>query len=84
MIPSTFTDANDWVVGQTGFGSEVATGDRTGDGSTFAPRIYHVENRVPNGKPAFILDIGSVWNLAGDEWVRLQAAAGLRAGLRPE
>ena len=83
VVPSSFSDANDWVVGQTGFGSEAATGDRTGDGSSFAPRIYHAETRLPNGKPALLLDIGSVGNLAGDEWVRLQAAAALRAGLRP-
>eukprot|EP00969_Alexandrium_andersonii_P159638 7053706-Alexandrium_andersonii.AAC.1 len=29
---------------------------------------YHVETRLPNGKPALLLDIGSVGNLAGDEW----------------
>ena len=38
---------------------------------------------LPNGKPALLLDIGSVGNLAGDEWVRQQAAMALRAGLRP-
>ena len=48
------------------------------------PTIYHVETRLPNGKPALLLDIGSVGNLAGDEWVRQQAAMAIRAGLRPE
>ena len=31
-----------------------------------------------------MLDIGSVGNLAGDEWARQQAAMALRAGLRLE
>ena len=46
--------------------------------------VYHVATRLPNGKPALLLDSGAVGNLAGDERVRLQAAAALRGGLRPE
>ena len=43
-----------------------------------------METRLPNGKPALLLDIGSVGNLPGDEWVPQQAAMAIRAGLRPE
>ena len=39
VIPSTLSDANDWVVGQTGFGSETAAGDRPVDGSPSVPRV---------------------------------------------
>ena len=60
VIPSTFTDANDWVVGQTGFRADATAGDRQVDGNSAVPRIYHVETRLPNGKPALLLDIGSV------------------------
>ena len=83
VIPNTFTDANEWVVGCTGFQRECA-GTRQGESTPTAPMIYHVETRLPNGKPALLLDIGSVGNLAGDEWVRQQAAMAIRAGLRPE
>ena len=83
VIHSTCTDANDWVVGQTGFGADTPAGDRQVDGSSAVPRVYHVETILPNGKPALLVDIGSVGNLVGDEWVRLQVAAALRAGLRP-
>eukprot|EP00969_Alexandrium_andersonii_P361284 15457215-Alexandrium_andersonii.AAC.1 len=44
---------------------------------------YHVETHLPNGKPALLLDVGSVGNLAGDEWARQQAAAALKAGQQP-
>ena len=83
VIPSSFTDANEWGTGSTGF-SHGPAGDRQVEGQVPSPTVYHVETRLPNGKPALLLDIGSVGNLAGDEWVRQQAAMALRAGLRPE
>ena len=83
VIPNTFSDANDWVSGQTGFGRGVV-GDRQVESSPSLPTVYHVETSLPNGKPALLLDIGSVGNLAGDEWVRQQAAAARRVGLRPQ
>ena len=39
---------------------------------------------MPSGKPALMLDIGSVGDLAGDEWGQYQSAVAMRAGLRPE
>ena len=83
MLPNTFSDANEWITGYTGFQREV-TGNRQVESASPNPTIYHVETRLPNGKPALLLDIGSVGNLAGDEWVRQQAAMAIRAGLRPE
>ena len=49
-----------------------------------AERQYHVETKLPNGEPALLLDIGSVGNLAGDQWVQEQARAAMHNGLRPE
>ena len=63
MIPSTLTNANDWVAGQTGFGADTAAGVGQVYGSSTVPRVYHVETRLPHGKPALLLDIGSVGNL---------------------
>jgi len=83
VIPSTSTYANEWTMGCTGFSPGTAE-DRQVEGSPTTPTIYHVETRLPNGKPALLLDIGSVGNLACDAWVRQQAAMALRAGLRPE
>ena len=83
VLPNTFSDANEWITGYTGFQRE-ATGNRQVESASPNPTIYHVETRLPNGKPALLLDIGSVGNLAGDEWVRQQAAMAIRAGLRPE
>ena len=50
---------------------------------TRASPSFHVETRLPSGKPALLLDIGSVGNLAGDEWVKQQAEAALKHGQRP-
>ena len=81
--PTTLTDANDWVIGRTRF-SQGETGDRQVERNPSLFMVYHAETRLLNGKPALLLDIGSVGNLVGDELVILQAAAALRAGLRPE
>jgi hypothetical protein len=83
VIPSSFTDANEWVTGNIGF-SQGPAGDRQVESQVPSCTLYHVETRLPNGKPALLLDIGSVGNLVGDELVRQQAAMALRAGLRPE
>ena len=34
-------------------------------------RAYDVETRLPDGRQALLFDIGSVGNLAGDQWVQL-------------
>ena len=59
VIPKAFTDADEWVSGQTGFGQGGA-GDRQVNGSASLPRVYHVETRLPNSKPVVLLDIWSV------------------------
>ena len=85
VIPNTFDDATDWTVrGSTTIGPQQSTGSQPADGRNTVPRVYPVETRLSSGKPALLLDIGSVGNLAGDEWVKQQAVLATRAGLRPE
>ena len=45
---------------------------------------YHENTVLDSGEPALMVDIGSVGNLAGDEWVKRVALAGAKHGRRPE
>ena len=67
-------------------GPRVSTGDRQVEGaaSSSSTPAYHVETQLPGGRQALLLDIGSVGNLAGDQWVRRQAAKAVAAGGRPQ
>ena len=47
------------------------------------PRAFHVQTRLPDGRPAIIVDPGSVGNLGGDQWCKEVAVAGSRAGKKP-
>ena len=44
---------------------------------------YHIQTRLPDGRPAFIVDPGSVGNLCGDKWAKQVAIAAARAGHHP-
>ena len=81
MTPSAITHANDWARCQA---TEVGSVGGQQAERTSRMRTYHVETRLPHGKPALLLDVVSVVNLVGDEWVRQQAVAAMRAGLKPE
>eukprot|EP00969_Alexandrium_andersonii_P291723 12893379-Alexandrium_andersonii.AAC.1 len=64
VLPRTPVDASDWARttrAQLNPSMESRPADQAGEAA------YHVETRFPNGKPALLLDIGSVGNLAGDE-----------------
>eukprot|EP00969_Alexandrium_andersonii_P252101 11142314-Alexandrium_andersonii.AAC.1 len=63
VIPRTPIDASEWARTtrtQLNSTTEGPPADRGGEAA------YHVETRLPNGKPALLPDIGSVGNLAGD------------------
>eukprot|EP00969_Alexandrium_andersonii_P079808 3518419-Alexandrium_andersonii.AAC.1 len=65
VLPRTPIDASEWASTtrtQLNPTMEGRQADREGEVA------YHVETGLPNGKPALLLDIGSVGNLAGDEW----------------
>ena len=68
------------------FGPRSSTGDRQVEGaaSSSSTPAYHVETQLPDGRQALLLDIGSVGNLAGDQWVQRQAAKAIAAGKRPQ
>eukprot|EP00969_Alexandrium_andersonii_P259983 11495572-Alexandrium_andersonii.AAC.1 len=71
VTPQTVTDANDWArtTGtQLNPSQESPATDPAPEPVTRASPAFHVETRLPSGKPALLLDIGSVGNLAGDEW----------------
>ena len=54
-----FHYANDWVCSQTGF-CHGGAGDWQVESSPNLPTVYHVETRLPNGKPALLHDMGQL------------------------
>ena len=46
-------------------------------------RAYHIQTRLPDGRPALIVDPGSVGNLCGDKWAKEVAIAANKSGHRP-
>ena len=44
---------------------------------------FHIQTRLPEGRPALIVDPGSVGNLCGDKWAKEVAIAASRSGHRP-
>ena len=47
------------------------------------PNLYHIQTRLADGRPALIIDPGSVGNLCGDKWARELATAAARNGHHP-
>ena len=45
---------------------------------------YHVQTRLADGRPALVVDPGSVGNLSGDAWAKEVAKAAARHGKHPE
>ena len=72
VLPSTYTDANDWVIPEEAPSSSTR-------GVT-----YHVDTRLSDGRPSLLVDPGSVGNLGGDQWAREASKAALAAQRRPE
>jgi len=66
------------------------TGSVRGESQMAAPSTYyagthafHIQTRLPDGRPALIVDPGSVGNLCGDKWAKEVAIAASRSGHRP-
>ena len=51
--------------------------------SAEATDAYHIQTRLTDGRPALVVDPGSVGNLCGDAWARGVAAAAHRHGHAP-
>ena len=45
--------------------------------------VYHVRTRLPDGRPALLIDPGSVGNLGGDQWAKSLAQHAHRNGYHP-
>ena len=45
--------------------------------------MFHINTRLPDGRPSIIIDPGSVGNLSGDKWAREVAINASKNGLRP-
>ena len=44
---------------------------------------YHIQTQLADGRPAILVDPGSVGNLCGDKWAEKVAKTAKRAGLKP-
>ena len=53
------------------------------DGEWRTPEAYHVQTRLPDGRPSLLVDPGSVGNLCGDVWAKSVAEAAHRHGHNP-
>lgn len=45
--------------------------------------VLHLQTDLPDGRKAMIVDIGSVWDIAGDEWAKGVAKQAARHGKKP-
>ena len=50
---------------------------------TLDRQAFHVNTRLPDGRPSLIVDPGSVGNLSGDSWAREVAKGAVRNGYKP-
>ena len=85
ILPSTFNDYNEWIT--------TNVGDGLGSASTTSPstvpvgdhdQAFHTETRLRDGRPAILIDPGSVGNLGGGDWAREVATVALRHNRKPE
>ena len=47
------------------------------------PPAFHIQTRLPDGRPSIIVDPGSVGNLCGDRWAKEVAEAARKSGHHP-
>ena len=93
ILPSTFSDYTDWISTNVGDGlgnaaTVVANSSRLPT-SMPAPsndfeQTFHTETRLKDGRPAILIDPGSVGNLGGDEWAIEVAKVAMQHKRKPE
>jgi len=85
ILPSTYWDAREWIGSSR---LNVPSGQRDIPPPTDTPSTdgtsYHAETRLKDGRSSLLLDIGSVGNLAGDEWVKHHATIAVNHNRKPE
>jgi hypothetical protein len=82
-------DAKDWMTGQN---SLITARNYDVKQPNFTPttprgageKAYHSETRLKDGRLSMLVDIGSVGNLSGDQWVKAAATAALAHKRSPE
>jgi len=83
ILPNTFQDYNDWINLATG----TALGGVRVQPPTPAPAdqalAFHTATRLTDGRPAILIDPGSVGNLGGDKWVKSVAKLAIEHGRKP-
>ena len=78
-LSNTFTGYNDWITTNVGDGlgnaaAVLANGRRLPTPTPILPadreQAFHTETRLTDGRPAILIDPGSVGNLGGGDWAR--------------
>jgi len=83
IIPSTFTDYNEWV--QTRAGSFFKERNNASPPLVDPTQAsFHSETRMKDGTPVILIDPGSVGNLGGSKWAKEVARRAMQAGRKPE
>ena len=85
ILPSTFRNYNQWITTNIGDG----LGHSVTAASSIQPvedrdEAFHTETRLRDGRPAILIDPGSVGNLGGADWAREVAKVALKHKRKPE
>ena len=85
ILPSTFIDYNQWIATNVGDGLGRSSMTASPNNSvTDCEEAFHTETRLRDGRPAILIDPGSVGNLGGADWAREVAKVALQNKRKPE
>ena len=85
VLPNTFSDYNKWLATNVGDG----LGNPTSTTSSTQPvedhdQAFHTETRLRDGRPAILIDPGSVGNLGGGDWALEVAKVAIKHNRKPD
>ena len=92
ILPSTFDDHNDWITMNIGEGlgntaTALANSNRLPAPTPILPadreRSFSTETRLRDGRPAILIDPGSVGNFGGGNWAREVARVAMQHNRMP-
>jgi len=85
ILPSTFTDYNQWIATNVGDGLGRCPPKASSTKSVAdCEEAFHTETRLRDGRLAILIDPGSVGNLGGADWAREVAKVALENKRKPE